>query len=453
MPDNLKTMVAHYTAADEESRLRSAWGQLELERTQLLLGKHLPMAPAEVLDVGGAAGIHALWLAGKGYVVDLIDPVPKHVEQAQEASQCAKQPLRCATVGDARSLQSGNNSADAVLMLGPLYHLTERADRIKALQEAYRVLKPGGVVIVAAISRFASALDGLSRNLLQDPVFVRIVDRDLTNGQHRNPTNNPEYFTDTFFHLPEELCAEVEESGFILQTCCAIEGPAWLLADMPSWLQDPERKKKMFSILERMESQSSVIGASSHFMAVAAKPPGRKVVIESKEFSICTVAPEDIESIAEMANDDEIASKMSDIFPNPYSLQDAINWVRIATSHEPTTNFSIVIDGKAVGGIGLHLMDDTSCKTAKIGYWIGRPFWGRGIVTEALKLMTGYAFANFEISRLQATVYEGNVRSARVLEKAGYELEGTLKKAIYKRGQLFDKWIYSKRRDQHVASR
>jgi RimJ/RimL family protein N-acetyltransferase/ubiquinone/menaquinone biosynthesis C-methylase UbiE len=447
MPDNLKTMVAHYTAADEESRLKSAWGQLELERTRLLLKKHLPEPPAQIMDVGGAAGVYALWLSEQGYQVDLVDPVPKHVEQAQEASEAAKCPLRSATIGDARFLKKQDNDIDVVLMLGPLYHLTEHDDRIKALREAYRVLKPGGMVIAAAISRFASALDGLSRNLLEDPVFVRIVERDLTDGQHRNPTNNPEYFTDTFFHLPEELAREVEASGFLVKTCSAIEGPAWLLADMPAWLQDPERKKKMFSILEHMESQPSIIGASSHFMIVARKPPARKVVIESKQFSLCTVSPEDAKSIAEMANDEEISARMSDIFPYPYTLADAITWARIANASEPVTHFSIIVDGKAVGGIGIHLMDDTSRLTGKIGYWIGRPYWGRGIVTEALKLMTEYAFEKFNINRLQATVYEGNTRSSRVLEKSGYELEAQLKKAIYKRGQLYDKLIYSKRKD------
>ena len=440
-------MVAHYTAANEESRLKSAWGRLELERTQLLLKKHMPAPPAEVLDVGGAAGIYALWLAEQGYGVDLIDPVPKHVEQAQEASDRAKSQLNSAIVGDARSLPKKDNIADVVLMLGPLYHLTEREDRIKALREAYRVLRPGGIVIAAAISRFASALDGLSRQLLEDPVFVRIVERDLTDGQHRNPTDNPEYFTDTFFHLPEELSQEVEEAGFLAKTCAAVEGPAWLLSDMPAWLQDPARKQKMFSILERMESQSSVIGASSHFLIVGSKPAARRLIIESEKFSLCTVSSEDAESIAELANDEEISARMSDIFPYPYTVADAITWSRIANSSEPVTNFSIVIDGKAVGGIGVHLMEDTSRYTAKIGYWIGRPYWGRGIVTEALKLMTRYAFENFEINRLQATVYEGNTRSSRVLEKAGYEREAKLKKAIYKRGQLYDKLIYSKRKD------
>ena len=104
-------------------------------------------------------------------------------------------------------------SADIVLLLGPLYHLVEREDRIAALREAKRILRPAGTVFAAGISRFAPAIDGIVEDLIADPVFRRIVERDLTDGQHRNPTLNPRYFTTAYFHRPEDLLRETEEAG------------------------------------------------------------------------------------------------------------------------------------------------------------------------------------------------------------------------------------------------
>ncbi|MGH3488308.1 MAG: class I SAM-dependent methyltransferase, partial [Actinopolymorphaceae bacterium] len=140
-------MFRYYADSGEAGRLSSGAGELEQVRTQDLLVRHLPAAPATVLDVGGAAGVHALWLAKRDYEVHLVDPVPGHVEQAQAASIAQPtHPLASATTGDARALRRPDASVDAVLLLGPLYHLTERADRLRALEEVHRVLRPGGVV-------------------------------------------------------------------------------------------------------------------------------------------------------------------------------------------------------------------------------------------------------------------------------------------------------------------
>jgi len=139
--------IAHYEATDERDRLTAApGGRLEFIRTQELLARFLPPPPAVILDVGGAAGIHAAPLATNGYEIHLIDPVPLHVEQAS-----AVPGLASATIGDARNLDRPDASVDAVLLLGPLYHLTERADRVAALAEARRVLRLGGVVAAAII--------------------------------------------------------------------------------------------------------------------------------------------------------------------------------------------------------------------------------------------------------------------------------------------------------------
>ena len=135
-------------------------------------------------------------------------------------------PLASVTVGDARSLSWNDKTVDAVLLLGPLYHLTARADRIRALTEAHRVLKAAGLLFAVGISRFASTMDGLRSGFLKDAQFADIVDRDLKDGQHRNPTTRPEYFTDAFFHHPDELRQEVTEAGFVLTGVYGLEGPA-----------------------------------------------------------------------------------------------------------------------------------------------------------------------------------------------------------------------------------
>jgi ubiquinone/menaquinone biosynthesis C-methylase UbiE len=263
-----REIAAHYAEVPERRRL----GPLSLERVRTweLLGHHLPAPPAVVLDVGGAAGVYALPLAAGGYEVHLVDPLASHVEQARQASARQPQtPLASAAVGDARRLEWPDASADAVLLLGPLYHLTDRADRVEALREARRVLRPDGVLAAAAVSRFASTCDGLVRGYLDEPAFEAIVERDLRDGQHRNPTGRPEWFTTAYFHLPDELAQEVTEAGLRLQAVVAVEGPAWMLPDIERRLADPARREPVLRAIRRVETAPSLLGASSHLLAVA----------------------------------------------------------------------------------------------------------------------------------------------------------------------------------------
>jgi SAM-dependent methyltransferase len=274
--NNTKTtqeILHHYTDADEASRLRTGWFQLEYVRTQELILRHLQSAPATVVDAGGGAGAYACWLAGRGYNVHLIDPVPKHVEQARAASAYQPgQPLASAEVGDARQLAHADVSADAVLMLGPLYHLVEREDRLRALREAHRVLRPGGLVWAAAISHFASLFDSLTHGFFGDPGFAPILARDLEDGQHRNPTTNPIYFTDAFFHRPGELSRELLAAGFQVVEVSAIEGPGWLACDFDRLWSDPAQRERLLAAVRKVEHEPSVLGVSSHVMAIGRKP-------------------------------------------------------------------------------------------------------------------------------------------------------------------------------------
>lgn len=262
----------HYASGYELDRLSTGDGKIECERSRELLKRFLPKAPATILDIGGGPGGHACWLAGLGYEVHLIDIVPLHVEQAKQASE--KQPntpLASATVGDACELSWEAESVDAVLLFGPLYHLTDKRDRSKALSEAYRVLKPKGVLLAVGISRFASTLSGLRYSLLKDPQFVKIVDQDLKNGQHRNPTNHPDYFTDSFFHHPDELRNEVAEAGFTVNGIYGVEGLPGLIVDIDDWWNNDTHRQELLRIARVLETEPSLLGVSSHLMAVARK--------------------------------------------------------------------------------------------------------------------------------------------------------------------------------------
>jgi ubiquinone/menaquinone biosynthesis C-methylase UbiE len=260
-------VAAFYAQGLERERLASGPGALELARTQAILGRYLPPPPAAVADIGGGPGRYAVWLTERGYRVHLVDPVPLHVEQARAAARDVG--LAGADVGDARDLPLPDASADAVLLLGPLYHLLERADRVRALAEARRVCRPGGVVLAAAISRFASTLDGLRGGYLEDPAFAAVAAGDRRDGRHRNPTGDPAYFTTAYFHRPEELAAECAEAGLTHEATLAVEGPGWLLSDLDAWLGDERRRAVLLAALTALEAEPTLLGVSAHLLTVA----------------------------------------------------------------------------------------------------------------------------------------------------------------------------------------
>ena len=261
-------ILRFYEGGQEAERLANPFCRWERVRTLDLLDRFLPPTPALILDVGGAAGAYAFPLAERGYAVDLIDPVPLHVEQARERAAREQRVPRSFQVGDARAIPCDDGAADAVLFFGPLYHLTDSKERLEAIREARRVLRAGGVLLAVAISRFASALDGIRRGLIRDSEFAGIVEQDLRTGQHRNETGNPDYFTTAFFHHPDELRMEMIEGGFRGPKLYAIEGPLWTVPESAT----AEHQERLMATMRRLENEATLMGASAHIMGIATKP-------------------------------------------------------------------------------------------------------------------------------------------------------------------------------------
>lgn len=165
----------------------------------------------------------------------------------------------------------------------------------------------------------------------------------------------------------------------------------------------------------------------------------------------CTIRPwryGDEQSLTANADNYKIWRNVRDRFPYPYTIKAASEWIAIASQESPPTNFAIVVAGKAVGGIGLVLRDDINRCRAEIGYWLGEAYWGHGIVTEAVRALTEWAFDNFDLASIYAGVLEWNPASARVLEKAGYKFEARLRKAMIKEGLVMDELVYSVTREE-----
>ncbi|MCY4619415.1 MAG: GNAT family N-acetyltransferase [Chloroflexi bacterium] len=166
--------------------------------------------------------------------------------------------------------------------------------------------------------------------------------------------------------------------------------------------------------------------------------------IEIGDWQVRSYRIDDAPSLARHANNRNISRNMRDTFPYPYTLSDAHDWISLVMQQSPEANFAIASADEVIGGIGLMFRDDIHRRSAEIGYWLGEPFWGQGIATAALRAVTDHAFANYDLARLEAFVFEWNPASMRVLEKVGYVLEGNLRRSITKDGQTIDAFLFAR---------
>ena len=154
----------------------------------------------------------------------------------------------------------------------------------------------------------------------------------------------------------------------------------------------------------------------------------------------------DAENLVLYANNENIARFMTNQFPHPFTAEHAIAFINNSIQHQPTKIFAIAVNNQAIGGIGIHPQTDIYCNNAELGYWLAQPFWGQGIATNAIKQMVDYGFKTFNINRIYARPYGNNMASQKVLQKAGFILEATLQKTIFKNNELLDELIYAVRK-------
>lgn len=264
-------VIDFYSSYNEKDRLIERHN-LERIRSQEIISRYLPLnTTMHILDIGGASGIYSFWLASLGHSVDLIDLTPKHVKQAIDYQNSQDVKLSSIQIGNSCSLPYKDCIYDLVLLMGPLYHLLDYSDRLKSLSEAKRVLKNGGTIIIAAISRYASLFDGYLRDVIVDDEFYQIVKNDIYTGIHKNKTNNLNYFTDAYFHHHYNLRTEIEEAGIHCEKIISVEGFGLFVPDVEKKLLNERYKQKLLFNLKELEEDLTIIGMSPHYLAIGRK--------------------------------------------------------------------------------------------------------------------------------------------------------------------------------------
>lgn len=261
-------MRAYYQQGKERDRLIGPKGALEFQRTKEILQRRMPPAPAVVADIGGGPGRYALWLAGLGYTVEHRDLMALHVEQLQDQGN----PSIRTAVGDARELDLPDASADAVLLLGPMYHLPKREDRVQALREARRVVRADGPIFVAAISRWAPRLDGVLQERLyeHEPNFLSLLPEIERTGEL--PPVVPNGFSG-YTHRPADLADEVAAAGLQLDDLVGVEGLPLAASDMQTRAGDVIAWNILADAARAIERVPELLGLSPHLLATARQSP------------------------------------------------------------------------------------------------------------------------------------------------------------------------------------
>lgn len=259
-----------YTRSSEEDRLTIGLGPLEFERNRSLISRYLPEEPGIIADIGGGTGKYSEWLAGMGHDVWLVDPVKKHIVQAQKRSDRAARKFHVIH-GEGRSLDFPDNFADVVIVHGPLYHLPEKHDRLRAISEAKRIVKPGGAVLGFAISYTASTIVGLLQGVIHEEVIYDMCRSELLSGVHNAPEGMPGILAGAYYHRPEELRSEFEAAGLIKNEMFSVEGIVWLDKNFFTSRSDKTRNNHLTEISRLTENDPNLISFSPHMMIAGIK--------------------------------------------------------------------------------------------------------------------------------------------------------------------------------------
>ncbi len=263
-------VLAGYNTGKEKGRLQNGLGLIEFERTKEILLQQLPPAPAVIYDVGGGYGEYSYYLTALGYEVYLYDIAEKNIEMSDELGQTCGLTLKAAEVADARSIPRPAESADAILLFGPLYHIVEKAERQLCLQECGRLLKPGGLLFAAAITCYATTLKYVrtydQNALLDEPEFYTMLETEVKTGLH---TKNPMGLS--YFHQPQELKNEIEAAGFYDADLRGIIGPCWLIPNLDAAWQQEKKRESIMRIVRLCEKEESILGLSTHLLCISKK--------------------------------------------------------------------------------------------------------------------------------------------------------------------------------------
>ncbi len=276
------TVLAGYNAGIERDRLRTGIGLIEFERTKEILLEKLPKPPAVIYDIGGAYGEYSWWLASLGYEVYLFDLSETNIAMSAElATDYPGVKLVSATVCDARSIPRLDKSADAVLLMGPLYSITEYEERILAIEECGRLLKDDGILFSAALTPYSVLvprialyhIDGTAkRRELDDPAVISMIERALEDGCYCNPEKKiASGLGSSHLHTAKALREELSEGGFDTATVHGIMGGAWLAPNLDELLANEETKAVLMKTVRMLDTHEEIIGLSGHLLAVSRK--------------------------------------------------------------------------------------------------------------------------------------------------------------------------------------
>lgn len=281
-------VLAGYNAGIERNRLRTGIGLIEFERTKEILLEKMPKPPAVIYDIGGGYGEYAWWLASLGYEVHLFDLSETNIAMSRElAEEHPGVVLKDALVCDARAIPRPDRSADAVLLMGPLYSITEYEERICAIRECHRLLKEDGILFSAALTPYSVLIprlityhenDTKRRRELDVPVVMSMIERALEDGCYINPGRRiiDHGLGSSHLHTAKALREELNCGGFATDSVHGVMGGAWLAPNLDELLENEETKAVLMKTVRMLDTHEEIIGLSGHLLAVSRRKKGEE---------------------------------------------------------------------------------------------------------------------------------------------------------------------------------